>query len=75
MARQSLDPVAGKFFKNRVAMKLKSPSMELGGSETNCSIVETFAGEFGEKFATALALLKGDILSIKARYDNSGGKL
>jgi hypothetical protein len=75
MARQSFDPVSGKLLKKRVGMNLEPSSLELGGSETHGSVVETSADEFGKKFATALALLKDDILSIKARYDTSGGKL
>jgi hypothetical protein len=80
MAHKSIILAAGKLLKKRTTRNLKSSSMELGGSEIRCvakrySVVETLADEFGEKFATALALLKDDILSIKARYDTSGGKL
>jgi hypothetical protein len=61
-------------------MHVAPSSMELGGSEARraakrYSGAETLADQFGEKFETALALLKDDILSIKARYDTSGGKL
>jgi hypothetical protein len=80
MARQTLDPAAGKRLKKRAGMNLEPSSIELGGRETRCaarrySVIETLADEFGEKFATALALLRDDILSKKARYDTSGGKL
>jgi hypothetical protein len=80
MAHKSIIPAAGKLLKKRVGINLEPSSMELGGSEAHraakrCSVAETLADEFGEKFATALALLKDDILSVNARYDTSGGKL
>jgi hypothetical protein len=80
MAHNSVIPAAGKLPKKRAGMNRKPSSLELGGREIRLaaksySVVETLADEFGEKFATALALLKDDILSIKVRYDTSGGKL
>ena len=80
MAQKRVIPAAGKLLKKRVGMNLEASSMESGAGETRYaekrySGVGTLAEEFMEKFATALALLKDDILSIKARYDTSGGKL
>jgi hypothetical protein len=80
MARQSLDPAAGKLLRKRAGMNLGSSSMDSGGSVTRCAakrynVVETLTEEFMDKFATALALLRDDILSIKAHYDTSRGKL
>jgi hypothetical protein len=75
MARQSLDPTADKLLKKRTGMELEPSGSEARRAAKRNSVVETLADEFGEKFATALALLKDDILSNKARYDTSGGKL
>ena len=66
---QSVIPAAGKLLNKSAGKQLAPSSMELGGSEIRratkrFSGVETLADEFGEKFATALALLKDDILSI-----------
>jgi len=71
---QSVIPAVSKLLKKSAGMHLAPSSMELGGSETRRAAkryrgVETLADEFGEKFATALGLLKDDILSIKARCD------
>ena len=74
MAHKSVISAAGKRLKKRAGMNLEPSSMELSGSEPHraakrYSGVETIADEFGKKFATALGLLKDDILSIKARCD------
>jgi hypothetical protein len=80
MAHKSVIPAVSELLKKSVGMHVAPSSKELGGSETDraakrYSGVETLANEFGETFATALALLNDDILSIKASYDTSGGKL
>ena len=80
MAHKRVVPAAGKLLKKRVGMNPEASSRELGAGETRraekrYSVAETLAEDFIEKFATALALLKDDILSIKARYDTSSGKL
>jgi hypothetical protein len=74
---QNVIPAISKLL---TGMGLAPSSTELGGSEIRraakrYSGVETLADEFGKNFATALTLLKDDILSIEARYDTSAGKL